>query len=123
MQAPAWLANENVPDPLLRLLRDQGLDVQAVSDWMPSASDMAVLRHAHEQGRWLLTFDRDYGELVFARAAPAPPAIVYLRQGPQTMASYAQMIVQLLNDPEPLRGNLVVVDGRRVRRRALPDQA
>ena len=59
MAAPAWLANENVPAPLVRLLREQGLVVHAVTELMPSASDTAVLRHAHAQGLWLLTFDRD----------------------------------------------------------------
>jgi len=42
----------------------------------------------HHHGLWVLTFDRGYGELVFARAVPAPPAIVFLRQGPQAVAEF-----------------------------------
>lgn len=74
MPYPALLANENVPAPLVTMLRAQGLKVQAVGEFMASASDRRVLQHAHEQGLWLLTFDRDYGELVFAREAPPHPA-------------------------------------------------
>ncbi len=79
MQLPALLANENVPAPLTTQLRASGLTVSAVAELMPGASDRAVLQHAHQQGLWVLTFDRDYGELVFARAVPPPPAIIYLR--------------------------------------------
>jgi len=121
MDRPALLANENVPAPLVRQLREHGLTVHAVRDLMPMASDRAVLRHAHDHGLWVLTFDRDYGELVFARAVPAPPAIVFLRQGPQPMAEFAQTVVKLLDaDADQLLGHLVVVSGRGVRRRPLP---
>ncbi len=121
MQLPPLLANENVPAPLLSLLRASDLTVHAVSELMPMASDRAVLHYAHQQGLWVLTFDRDYGELVFARAVPAPPAIIYLRQGPQPMSSFARSVVQLLTDDAPhLLGHLVVVGGRGVRRRPLP---
>ena len=74
------LANENWPRPALLALRAAGLDVQAVAEEMPRATDADVLRRAAADGRWVLTFDRDYGELVFARAVPHPPAFVYLQQ-------------------------------------------
>jgi predicted nuclease of predicted toxin-antitoxin system len=98
MDWPEFLANENVPAPLLRLLRDEGLVVHAVGDLMPSASDSAVLRHAHKHSLWLLTFDRDYGELVFAGKAPAPPAILYLRQDPLPMSRLADTVLAALEE-------------------------
>ncbi len=120
MNHPDFLANENVPAPLVRLLREQGLVVHAVGEFMPSASHRIVLQHAQANGLWLLTFDRDYGELVFARQAPPPPAIVYLRQCPEPMTSFMATVLALLADTDRLRGHLVVVEGRRVRRRPLP---
>lgn len=94
--------------------------VHAVGDLMPSASDNTVLAHAHQHSLWLLTFDRDYGELVFAGKAPAPPAILYLRQDPFPMARFAATLLEALKNMEVLRGHLVVIDGRRIRRRPLP---
>lgn len=120
MPPPTFLANENVPYVLLQLLRERGLDVQHVGQIMPIASDRVVLQYAHQQQRWLLTFDRDYGELVFARLAPPPPAILSLRQGPQSMADFAQAVMAVLPDVERLRGHLVVIKGRSVRLRPLP---
>jgi len=75
------LANENFPRPALQALRGAGVDVEAVGELMPAASDAGVLACAAANELWLLTFDRDYGELVFMRKAAAPPAILYLRQG------------------------------------------
>jgi predicted nuclease of predicted toxin-antitoxin system len=114
------LANENWPRPALRALRAAGLDVEAVAEQMPRASDAEVLRHAAAEGRWVLTFDRDYGELVFARAAPPPPAIVYLRQGAYAPDWPARVVLDLLPRADWVAGHLVVVSGRALRRRPLP---
>lgn len=116
----ALLANENWPRPALLALRAAGLDVEAVVETMPRASDAQVLRHAATQGRWVLTFDRDYGELVFARSVPPPPAIVYLRQGAYASDWPAQIVLDLLTRADWVAGHLVVVSGRALRRRALP---
>ena len=116
----ALLANENWPRPALLALRAAGLDVEAVVEIMPGTSDAQVLRHAAAQGRWVLTFDRDYGELVFARSVPPPPAIVYLRQGTYAPDWPAQVVLDLLARADWVAGHLVVVSGRALRRRALP---
>jgi predicted nuclease of predicted toxin-antitoxin system len=117
---PRLLANENVPYPALMLLRERGIEIESVMEDMRGATDAAVLAHACKQGQWLLTFDRDYGELVFANAAPAPPAIVYVRQGPYPPEQLADMVQALLQDAEFVVGHLVVVSGRSMRRRPLP---
>jgi predicted nuclease of predicted toxin-antitoxin system len=114
------LANENWPRPALLALRAAGMDVQAVAERMPRASDIEVLRHAAADGRWLLTFDRDYGELVFARAVPPPPAIVYLRQEAYAPDWPARVVLDLLPRADWVTGHLVVISGRALRRRALP---
>ena len=114
------LANENFPRPALMGLRAAGHDVQAVGELMPRATDVEVLRHAVATGRWILTFDRDYGELVFARLVPPPPAIVYLRQGSYARSWPAVAVQSLLERGDFALGHLVVVSGRSVRRRRLP---
>jgi predicted nuclease of predicted toxin-antitoxin system len=114
------LVNENWPRPALLALRAAGADVQAVAECMPRASDSEVLRHASVEGHWVLTFDRDYGGLVFARAVPPPPAIVYLRQGAYAPKWPARVVLNVLPRAEWAAGHLVVVAGRALRRRRLP---
>lgn len=114
------LANENFPRPSVLALRALGVDVESVAESMPGATDRVVLKHAVGTGRWLLTFDRDYGELVFLRAVPPPPAIVFLRQGPYPPGWAGQAVYALLQRPDFAFGHLVVISGRTVRRRPLP---
>lgn len=117
---PALIVNENFPAPSLRVMRERGLDVLAVSEDMPGASDRAVLARACETSRWLVTFDRDYGELVFRRGFTSPPAIVFLRQEPVPPERPAEWILELVAEPELARGHFVVLGGRTIRRRPLP---
>lgn len=117
---PPLLANENVPAPLVRLLRAAGLDVEFVVEIMRAASDRAVLQHAAATGRWVLTMDRDYGELVFARQAPPPPAIVFLKQAPLSTEAFAERVLGLVSNAGDVAGHLVVIEHRRIRLRALP---
>jgi predicted nuclease of predicted toxin-antitoxin system len=120
MSKPVLLADENVPALLVAALRGAGVQVEAVAETMPAVSDQVVIAHAVAQGCWLLTFDRDYGELVFARAAAAPPSIVYVRQQPRLPADLARDVMALLDRPDFATGHLVVMSDRKMRRRALP---
>lgn len=76
---PPLLANENFPAPSIRLLRDRGHDVAAVAEGAGGLADPEVLALAVAEKRWILTFDRDYGELIFARGLAAPPAVILFR--------------------------------------------
>lgn len=89
---------------------------------MPGASDEAVLAKATETGRWLVTFDRDYGELVFSRQCAPPPAILYLRQEPMPPTRPAAWVLELLAEPTLAEGHLVVIGERAIRRRPLPKE-
>ena len=69
-----WLADENIPLGTVAALRSCGEDVLAVAQASPGAAHEEVLRLARRQGRVIVTFDRDYGDLVFGRLL-APPAV------------------------------------------------
>jgi predicted nuclease of predicted toxin-antitoxin system len=102
------------------VLHAAGVRVVSVAESVPGASDKTVLAYAVTHGLWVLAFDRDCGELVFAREAAPPPAIVYVRQGPQPAEAFGADVLAVLEDPTFALGHLVVLSGRRLRRRALP---
>jgi predicted nuclease of predicted toxin-antitoxin system len=114
------LANENFPGPAVRLLREKGADIAWASESMASAPDVEVLARARAECRWLLTYDRDYGELVFSRGLRPPRAIVYLRQEPYPPTRPAELILQLMAEPERVAGLFLVVSERSIRIRHLP---
>ena len=115
--SPKLLANENFPLPAVRLLQEAGVDVETVLDVMPAASDEEVLSYARRERRWIVTFDRDYGDLVFRKGMPPPPAIIYLRQEAYSREKPAQLVQAVLAMPEKVRGCFVVVTTRNVRYR------
>lgn len=117
-----FLANENIPLESVRRLRKAGHDVLAVSESLPGARDTEVLTRAHQEGRIVLTFDRDYGELIYRRGLPAPFGVVYLRFIPASPAQVAEVLAELQEvSGLTLAGRYTVVDPERIRQRPLPE--
>lgn len=114
-----WLLNENFPQPSVRRLRALGWDVAAISEESPSIDDDVVMERACAEGRWLVTFDRDYGELVFKRGLPAPSVIVLLRVTTYLPEEPADWMVQLYAAHQFHEGYFHIFDGHAVRRRLI----
>jgi predicted nuclease of predicted toxin-antitoxin system len=116
-----FLANENFPVASIRKLRQNGHDVVAVIEVMAGANDRQVMEKAHDESRIILTFDRDYGELVFRHKLPLPAGVVYLRFAPLTPEEPAEYILNLLSKPEMvLESKFTVCRHNRVRQQSLP---
>ena len=114
------LADENLPRPTVVRLRDAGHDVIHVGDAFAGIRDEAVLSCARDAGRVLITFDHDFGELIFARQLPGPPAIVLLRLPMNDALAPAVPLIDLLSRPEWLHGYFVTISPDGIRRRLLP---
>jgi hypothetical protein len=65
-----FLADENVPRPIIERLRAEGHDVRAVIDDRAGAPDSGVLQAAALSGMILVTQDQVFGELVIQRQLP-----------------------------------------------------
>ena len=116
----ALLANENFPAPAIRKLRAAGVDVVAVSEVMPAASDKEVMAYARREQRWIVTFDRDYGDLVFREGLPPPPANLFFRQEPYPPDRPADLVLAMLSVPQQAEGCMVVISERNIRRKHFP---
>jgi predicted nuclease of predicted toxin-antitoxin system len=103
-----YLANENFPAAIVRYLRGRGDDVMHAALDMTGASDEEVLTRSEKENRILLTFDRDFGEMVFRQRLPAAPGIVLfrLRQQPPDVTLH---FLRIFFDAQPdLRGMFTV---------------
>ena len=116
---PRWLLNENIPLPAARKLRASGWDVLAIAESAASAADTDVMALARGEGRWLATFDRDYGELVFRRRLPPPPLVLLLRVPSYQPVEPADWLQTLYSAGELVAGSFHIFDGLAVRRRPL----
>ena len=73
------LANENFPGAAVRVLEKAGHDIVWVRTAAPGTSDPDVLAWAMREGRVLLTFDKDFGELAGVSALPTMCGVVLFR--------------------------------------------
>jgi len=114
------LANENYPIASVRLLRRAGLDVVAVIEETPGVTDAQILQRAERERRVILTFDRDYGELIFRHRLGRPAGVVYFRYTPRIPEEPGDHLLKLLALPGlALVGQFSVVDRERIRQRPL----
>ena len=71
------LKDDNQARSTISLLKVTGHDVASISEIDPGASDTRVLSLASETSRILVTFDADFGDLIFQYGELPPPAILY----------------------------------------------
>lgn len=109
------LLDENFPQSAARGLAEAGHDVQRVAALAPGLADGGVLALAREQQRCLVTFDSDFGDLVFQHGAIPPPCIVYLRLHPIVTEEVLALTLQALQGP--MDGLFIIATARGLRRR------
>lgn len=71
------LADENIDAPIVHWLRSQGHDVMWVAEQTPGTSDEAVIQLASREGRFFITRDLDFGEMVFRGAVRVAGLALY----------------------------------------------
>jgi predicted nuclease of predicted toxin-antitoxin system len=109
------LADENVPLASIQQLRGAGHDVEQLP---PGTADRIILDRARTEQRVLVTFDRDFGELIFRAGEAAPAGLLYLRFEPASPTEAADVLQSLFAHAEiQIEGFLTVVDRDRVRQR------
>ena len=116
-----FLADENFPLPSIYLLRNAGYEVNAVIEDSPGVEDTEVMARAASEQFVVLTFDRDYGELIFHRRLPAPLGVIHLRFVSATPEEAGHRLLDLFGAGElPLESFYTVVDQNQIRQRRLP---
>jgi predicted nuclease of predicted toxin-antitoxin system len=93
------LANENFPMASVQYLLSKGFDITAVGTDNMSVSDKEVMEIAIREERTILTFDRDYGELIFKYAYKPQKGVIYLRLSQYTPEEPGKIIEELLSRP------------------------
>ncbi len=86
-----FVADENVPRPVLDRLRMSGYDVMSIQETVPGISDPEVLKVARSQSRILITADQDFGELTVRHRLGAS-GIVIIQLGRLSNAARADRV-------------------------------
>jgi len=113
-----FLANENFPKPSVTILRKAGFEIKSVAEETPGISDSEVIERAKRQHLVILTFDRDYGQLIFRDQSINPPAVVYFRyKGMNPEFAGTVLLDMLTKEKNSLEGNFTVIEKASIRQR------
>lgn len=113
------LANENLPQAAVLALRVAGHDVLWARTDMPGASDEDVMARAAAERRLLVTFDTDFGELVYQRGLPPACGVVLFRLAIPSPELAADRTLAVLGSRTDWEGQFAVVEDTRIRLRPL----
>ena len=87
---------------------------------MRGAGDREVLARAQEEGRLVVTFDKDFGELAYRFGLPSSSGVILFRlSGSDPEIDNARALAALESEID-WTGNFAVVTNDRVRVRPLP---
>jgi len=95
-----------------------GHDVRWMGDSDADPGDQAVLRMAREEGRVLVTLDKDFGELAIVYAMPHCGIVRLVGLPGRQQGVYCQTVLQRFDD-ELTRGAILTVTADRVRIRSM----
>jgi len=109
------LVDENVPRSAVEALREAGHDLRCIAEMSPGIPDQEVLTLAGRENRLLLTFDKDFAELVARDKSGAIPGVILCRFRLRSPEIVAKHLLKALAGNAPWRGCFSVVEEHRVR--------
>jgi len=90
------LANENFPTDSFHYLKSKGYDIKAIGIDYAGIADKEVMTLAINEGRIILTFDKDYGELIFKYGYQPESGVIFLRLDTYESDEPGKIIEQML---------------------------
>ena len=116
---PKFIVDECTGMAVVYFLRQQGYDTIAVSEIMPQAIDVDILRRAVAEERIVVTNDKDFGDMVY-RDKRVHAGVLLLRLGDDRAEVKVRMVAAVLADHiDELANSFVVVTEQNIRIRPM----
>ncbi len=115
-----FLADENFPLASINLLLRNNIDVRQTALLFSGKPDTFILQEATEQNEIILTFDKDFGELIFKKLLFGVQAVVLFRLTDFLPETPGNIILDILMTSQPtLTGYLTVIDENKIRQKRI----
>lgn len=115
------LVDENISERVVLALRAEGHDVKWIREAGRGTPDEQILEQAQDAKRIVLTFDKDFGTLIFQQGRQAASGVILLRPRSTTRNSVIPFTISALRQNYVWSGYLSVVEEGRIRRVPLPE--
>ena len=113
------LADENVPVVAVATLRKHGHDVTSIYECSSGATDKEVVRIASRDGRVIVTFDKDFGDMALRAALSPRSGVILLRLPLPDPGKAGNLIAAIVESRADWAGHFSVVDKHGIRMRPL----
>ena len=95
-------------------LTRKSIDIISIREINSGASDSTVLKTAEAQNRILITFDADFGELIFRQKLKAK-GVILLKLVPKSSQHIAETIENILGTQAKIEGHFLIVRENKIR--------
>jgi predicted nuclease of predicted toxin-antitoxin system len=99
---------------VVNALRSKGIDIIPIKELISGVSDEAVLEAANKQNRILITFDSDFGELVFRQKLGAR-GVILLKFAPKSTQQVVDTTLNVLKTQAKIEGHFLIVKEKKIR--------
>ena len=99
---------------MISALRNKGIDVVSIKELTSGLSDETVLETANKQNRVLITFDSDFGELIFRQKLKAR-GIILLKFAPKSTQQVVDVTLNVLKTQAKIEGQFLIVKEKKIR--------
>lgn len=107
-----------MPISSVNYLKSKDFDITSIGVNVPGISDEEVMKIASEQDRTIITYDSDYGELIFKHGFKPNAGVIFIRQQPTEPIETAKIIEQLTSNSNlSFERTLTVVDSNSLRQK------
>ncbi len=106
-----FLANENIPLSIITQLKSHGFDIISIGLDNPSISDEQVMKIAIDENWTIVTYDSDYGELIFKHGYKPKAGVIFIRFQPSEPLETSKILEKLIQNANlSFSRTLTVVD-------------
>ncbi len=111
-----FLADENIPLFVIKQLRKEGFKIISVAEEYSGSRDEKILELSSKNKWIIITFDKDFGELIYKQKYEKPFGIIFFRVPPKSTDYIFHLIKWLLLQTNiSFEGNFLVVNENKVR--------
>jgi predicted nuclease of predicted toxin-antitoxin system len=114
-------ADENVPLKAVKALREENFDITSITEIKPGITDEEVSKIALLENRILITFDKDFGKILFVEGLSVS-GLVLLRFPPKNVEYITRVLKNVLSKEIKFYGRLVIVFEDKLRISFLPER-
>ncbi len=110
-----FLVDENIHGELVRRLRFLGYDVYWICESDPGVLDYDLLEHSIKEKRIIITFDKDFGKLIFYQPRHEKCGIKLIRINDLPPDEFVERVISTITIRDDWQDYFSVIEKDRVR--------